>query len=83
MWRLLDLLQRIPIFNLNHSPSNYKPSDILLRFTISHPDIHTTIVGTRNFYHLEENLKAVESGPLPTEIYAEVKRRLYAVNQEP
>ena len=50
----------------------------LLRFTFSHPDMHTTIVGTMNADHLVENLRAAEAGPLPPDVYAEAKRRLEA-----
>lgn len=47
-----------------------------LRFTISHPSVTTTIVGTSNPDHLDENVAAATSGPLPADLYAEVKRRL-------
>src|SRR5690606_18612896 len=48
----------------------------LLRFTLSHPHCHTTIVGTLQPEHLEENLRAAERGPLPADVYEEAKRRL-------
>jgi aryl-alcohol dehydrogenase-like predicted oxidoreductase len=48
----------------------------LLRFTLSHPDLHTTIVGTSNPDHLEANLAAARQGPLPDDVYAEARRRL-------
>jgi aryl-alcohol dehydrogenase-like predicted oxidoreductase len=48
----------------------------MLRFTLSHPDLHTTIVGTRNPDHLRENIRAAQKGPLPPDIYREAKRRL-------
>ncbi len=48
----------------------------LLRFTISHPSMHTTIVGTMIPAHLEDNVRAAQAGPLPPEIYEEMKRRL-------
>ena len=53
-------------------------TEFMLRFTISHPDLHTTIVGTLNSAHLTENLAAVERGPLPAVVVAEVKRRVAA-----
>lgn len=55
----------------------------LLRYTISHPQMHTTIVGTKNPAHLDENLKAAEAGPLKPEVYAEAKRRLDAAGEKP
>jgi aryl-alcohol dehydrogenase-like predicted oxidoreductase len=51
------------------------PTEFMLRFTISHPDLTTTIVGTRNPRHLAENVAAVEKGPLPPDVYAEAKSR--------
>jgi aryl-alcohol dehydrogenase-like predicted oxidoreductase len=58
-------------------------SAFLLRFTITHPHMHTTIVGTKNPSHLGENLKAVEAGPLSAEVYKEAKERLERVGIKP
>jgi len=55
----------------------------LLRFTLSHPHCDTTIVGTVNPAHLQENLAIAQRGALPTEIYAEAKRRLDAIGESP
>ncbi len=52
--------------------------EFMLRFTISHPDMHTTIVGTKNPDHLAANVAAASNGPLPPQIYAEAKRRFAA-----
>jgi aryl-alcohol dehydrogenase-like predicted oxidoreductase len=52
--------------------------EFMLRFTISHPDMHTTIVGTANPQHLAANLAAASKGVLPPELYDEAKRRLAA-----
>ena len=51
----------------------------MLRYTLAHPDLHTTIVGTQNPDHLRENVEAARRGPLPQDTYAEAKRRLRAV----
>jgi aryl-alcohol dehydrogenase-like predicted oxidoreductase len=54
----------------------------LLRYTISHPQMHTTIVGTKNPAHLDENIRAAEAGPLKADVYAEAKRRLDSVGEK-
>jgi aryl-alcohol dehydrogenase-like predicted oxidoreductase len=54
-------------------------TEFLLRATISNPDAHTTIVGTLNPMHLQENVTAAEKGPLPTTVLEEAKRRLRSV----
>lgn len=51
------------------------PMQFLLRFTISHPDLHTTIVGTKNPDHLAANIAATVLGPLPTDVYAAARQR--------
>lgn len=48
----------------------------VLRFTLSHPDIHTVIVGSQDPTHIADNARAARSGPLSDETYAEAKRRL-------
>jgi aryl-alcohol dehydrogenase-like predicted oxidoreductase len=50
----------------------------LLRFVLGHPDLHTTIVGTRNPAHLEANLEAARKGPLPDDVLSEARRRVAA-----
>ena len=53
-------------------------TEFMLRFTITSPDIHTTIIGTLNPAHLRENVAAVLKGPLPAALYNEAKQRLAA-----
>lgn len=53
--------------------------EFILRFTLSHPALHTTIVGTSNLSHLRDNLAAAHKGPLPPDVYAETVRRLDSV----
>ena len=55
----------------------------LLRFTLSHPHCHTTIVGTLNPEHLKHNVAVAEKGPLPADVYEEAKRRLSAAGEKP
>ncbi|MEI8195708.1 MAG: aldo/keto reductase [Phycisphaerae bacterium] len=55
----------------------------LLRFTLSHPHIHTIIAGTLIPAHLQENVQATRRGPLPTRVYDEAKTRLAAAGCKP
>jgi aryl-alcohol dehydrogenase-like predicted oxidoreductase len=57
--------------------------EFVLRFTCSHPDMDTTIVGTVNPDHLQDNINALLKGPLPAELYSEAKRRLAMGGQQP
>jgi len=50
--------------------------EFILRFTLSHPALSTTIVGTANPAHLAGNIATAEKGPLPTDLYEEAKKRL-------
>jgi aryl-alcohol dehydrogenase-like predicted oxidoreductase len=55
------------------------PMEFILRFTFTHPDMDTNIVGTINPAHLQDNIDALLKGPLPPDMYAEAKRRLAMV----
>ena len=52
--------------------------EFVLRFTLSHPGLSSTIVGTANPEHLRANLAVAGRGPLPGDLYAEALRRLPA-----
>ena len=58
-------------------------TSFMLRYTLTHPDVHTIIVGTTNPVHLEENVQAVLAGPLPADVYAEAKQRLDRIGVTP
>lgn len=64
-------------------PAGQDRTTFLLRYTISHPAMATTIVGTMDPAHLKHNLKAVETGPLPQDVYEEAKRRLSEAGEGP
>ena len=57
--------------------------EFILRFTFTHPDLHTNIIGTINQDHLRDNLDAVREGPLRPDVYAEAKRRLAQAGMAP
>ena len=50
--------------------------EFVLRFTLSHPGLSTTIVGTSNPAHLASNLEIAAKGPLPADLYEEARKRL-------
>ena len=50
--------------------------EFVLRFTLSHPDLSSTIVGTSSPEHLRANLGIAAKGPLPADLYDEVKKHL-------
>jgi len=64
------------------APGEHRTS-FLLRFTLTHPYVATTIVGTLYPEHLHENIAAIQRGPLSSEVYAEAKRRLDQVGVKP
>jgi aryl-alcohol dehydrogenase-like predicted oxidoreductase len=62
--------------NLDELLDGTSRTEFLLRFTLSHPDLDTTIVGTANLDHFRANVAAATKGPLPDDVVAETKRRL-------
>ena len=50
--------------------------EFTLRFTLSNPDLDTTIVGTSDAGHLRDNIAAALKGPLLQYVYQEAKKRL-------
>lgn len=64
--------------NLDELLDGSSRTAFLLRFTLSHPGLDTTIVGTSSVEHLRENIATAGLGPLPADVLAEAKRRLDA-----
>jgi aryl-alcohol dehydrogenase-like predicted oxidoreductase len=50
--------------------------EFVLRFTLSHPGLSSTIVGTSNLDHLRSNVAIADKGPLPPDLYDQARRRL-------
>jgi aryl-alcohol dehydrogenase-like predicted oxidoreductase len=50
--------------------------EFVLRFTLSHPDLSSTIVGTSKIDHLRANLAVAAKGPLPAGLYEKAKQCL-------
>lgn len=77
-WELFEKAKLDELLDDGESPTSW-----LLRFTLSHPHCHTTIIGTLNPDHLAENIKTAEKGALPDDVYEEAKKRLDAVGESP
>jgi aryl-alcohol dehydrogenase-like predicted oxidoreductase len=58
------------------SEAGMSTMEFTLRFTLSHPGLSSTIVGTSNLDHLAGNIAIAEKGPLPADLYAAAKSRL-------
>ena len=50
--------------------------EFVLRFTLSHPALSSTIVGTSKVDHLQANLAVAAKGPLPADLYEKAKQSL-------
>ena len=50
--------------------------EFVLRFTLSHPGLSTTIVGTANPAHLAGNIAIAEQEPLPADLCDQAKKLL-------
>ena len=50
--------------------------EFVLRFTLSHPDLSSAIVGTSSIDHLRANLAIAAKGPLPAELQQMARQRL-------
>jgi aryl-alcohol dehydrogenase-like predicted oxidoreductase len=72
--------QKVDLRDLLHGMTSM---EFVLRFTFTHPDLHTNIVGTINPAHLRHNVEVLRQGPLPPDVYAEAKRRLDAAGSSP
>jgi aryl-alcohol dehydrogenase-like predicted oxidoreductase len=75
--------QRWQAARLDDLLAGMSPMEFILRFTITHPEFDTTIVGTVNPDHLRANLAALQAGPLPSDLYVEAKHRLAAAGSVP
>ncbi|HEY7268923.1 MAG TPA: aldo/keto reductase, partial [Dehalococcoidia bacterium] len=78
-----DLRSRWDKANLDGLLDGMDRMEFMLRFTISDPNLDTTIVGTKNPEHLRANLSAAAKGPLAPDVYEEAKRRLAAAGSRP
>ncbi|MEZ4733044.1 MAG: aldo/keto reductase [Caldilineaceae bacterium] len=78
---LADFMDKVGLNDLRANGES--AAQFLLRFAISHPALHTTIIGTKSLDHLADNVKAVAAGPLAPDVLAAAKARLAAAGITP
>jgi aryl-alcohol dehydrogenase-like predicted oxidoreductase len=78
---LADACTRLKLDDLRDADET--PAQFLLRFVISHPDVHTVIVGTKNLDHLAENVAAVQHGVLSDDVYQQTIAKLRSAGIQP
>lgn len=71
-----DLWARAGLDELLQELGDMPRMEFMLRFALSHPDLHTAIIGTSNADHLRNNVVAASKGPLAEEVVREVRRRV-------
>lgn len=52
---------------------DYSPTELLLRYVISTPDLNCALVGTADPDHLAENVALANKGPLPQDVLADFR----------
>lgn len=45
-----------------------------IRFVLSHPDVHTTLIGARSAAEVAQNVAAAEKGPLPADLLTRINQ---------
>ncbi len=78
MWETFERANLVELMEEGESRSTF-----VLRYTLSHPNADTIIVGTTSPTHLQENVDAVMRGPLSADVYKETKRRLDTAGESP
>lgn len=78
---LVDACTRLALDGLLDADET--PAQFLLRFVISHPDVHTVIVGTKNLDHLAENVVAAQRGALSDDVYQQTIAKLQSAGIKP
>jgi aryl-alcohol dehydrogenase-like predicted oxidoreductase len=68
---------------VQHLLGEMSRQEFVLRFTLSHPGLSSTIVGTSDAGHLRSNLAMAAQGPLPAGLYEEASHRLQPASPPP
>jgi aryl-alcohol dehydrogenase-like predicted oxidoreductase len=63
-------------------PEKMTRSEMILRYTLSNPHCHTTIVGTCDDEHLKQNVRAAVAGPLECSLVSAIHDRISRLDDE-
>ena len=55
------------------------PMEMMLRFTTSHPYIHSIIAGTQNLDHIANNISTIQKGGLDEDLVRQIKDRVASI----
>jgi len=55
------------------------PMEMMLRFTASHPHIHSIIAGTQNLEHIANNIRTIQKGELDGDLVRQIKDRVASI----
>jgi aryl-alcohol dehydrogenase-like predicted oxidoreductase len=69
-------------WNQEHSSRIAMP-ELALRFILNHPTVSTIIPGMRKLSHVESNIAASDAGPLPEELYQQLKEHRWVRKPTP
>jgi aryl-alcohol dehydrogenase-like predicted oxidoreductase len=61
------------LYHWNQGRSTITMPELALRFILSNPVVSTIIPGMRKLHHVESNIAASDAGPLPRELYEQLK----------
>lgn len=67
-----ELKKLLDEWNREHETRITMP-ELALRFILSNPDVSTIIPGMRKLHHVEANVAASDSGPLPRELHEKLR----------
>ncbi|MEU7855002.1 aldo/keto reductase [Nonomuraea sp. NPDC049141] len=73
---LADRHARLAAAGLDDLADGASTMELLLRFILSHRDLHSLIVGSTDAAHMRANVAAAQKGPLPTDVYDALRDRL-------
>ncbi len=76
------LKETLGAWNREHSTKITMP-ELALRFILNNPTVRTIIPGMRKLSHVEGNIAASDAGPLPADLYEQLKEHRWVRTPTP